>query len=216
MLPGQTQWVESQLSFLHFHKKGRGKPKKKNEAEGAQQLFFKERFSESVTQRSYISPFARFSQMATTGYDGNICLCSQWTDPHLKHRGWLLKTKGRNRHGGTPGILRYSLVTVLVCPFLLVLKPFFHQETLPCPGWWLSWLEHPPVHQNVAGSIPSPGTYRRQLINVSLTWMPLSLSLSPSPFLSKKSINISLGENLKKLLKEKETLPQPSPFLVVW
>ena len=62
---------------------------------------------------------------------------------------------------------------------------------------WLSWLEHHPVHQKVTGLgvIPSQGTYlgcgfrphqgayRRQLINVSLSWMFFSLSLSLSlPF----------------------------------
>ena len=48
---------------------------------------------------------------------------------------------------------------------------------------WLSWLEHYPIYHKVAGSIPSQGTYRGQLINVSV-----SLSL---PILFIKSINIS-------------------------
>ena len=34
---------------------------------------------------------------------------------------------------------------------------------------WLSLLELRPLHQKVMGSIPSPDTYERQLINVSLS-----------------------------------------------
>ena len=55
---------------------------------------------------------------------------------------------------------------------------------------WLSWLEHYPIHQKDAGSIPSQGTYlackfnpwlgayERQLTNVSLSSMFLYLPLS--------------------------------------
>ena len=41
---------------------------------------------------------------------------------------------------------------------------------------WPSWLEHHPVHQKVAGSIPGGSAYRRQLINVSHPSPPHSLS----------------------------------------
>ena len=81
---------------------------------------------------------------------------------------------------------------------------------------WLSWLEHHPVHQKVAGLIPEQGTFldrgfdsRSEHIQeatdrcFSLTSLALSLSLSPSlsfpttlPLpLSKKSVHISLGQN---------------------
>ena len=50
-------------------------------------------------------------------------------------------------------------------------------------------MEHHPMHQKVAGSIPSQDAYRRQLIDASL-------SFSPIPVL--KSINISSGEDFKK------------------
>ena len=42
---------------------------------------------------------------------------------------------------------------------------------------WLSWLEYHPVDQKVTGLIPGQGTYRRQLIHVSL-FLSLCLSLS--------------------------------------
>ena len=65
---------------------------------------------------------------------------------------------------------------------------------------WLSWLEHHPIHQKFAGSIPSQGVYlgcgfswgMRQPINVSVS---LSLSLS----LSLISINASSGKDFKKV-----------------
>ena len=50
---------------------------------------------------------------------------------------------------------------------------------------WLSWLEPCPIHQNVAGSIPSQGTYRRQLINVSHIYVSFSFSLSLPSSVSK-------------------------------
>ena len=34
---------------------------------------------------------------------------------------------------------------------------------------WLSWLEHHPIHQKVAGSIPGRGAHGRQLVDVSLS-----------------------------------------------
>ena len=37
----------------------------------------------------------------------------------------------------------------------LIIKKYY---ITPLAGW-LSWLEHPPVHQKVGGSIPSQGTY---------------------------------------------------------
>ena len=61
------------------------------------------------------------------------------------------------------------------------------------PGRWISWLEHCPIHQKIAGSIPSHGTYRRQSINVSLTLMLLS------PWVRIKTkmvpVSITLGMN---------------------
>ena len=36
-------------------------------------------------------------------------------------------------------------------------------------AWWLSWLEHRPVHQKVSGSTPSQGVCGRQLICFSLS-----------------------------------------------
>ena len=63
---------------------------------------------------------------------------------------------------------------------------------LKCPGWLLSGLEHRPIHQKVAGSIPchdiylgcasipSPGMFGSQSIDISLSNMSLSLSLSLS------------------------------------
>ena len=79
--------------------------------------------------------------------------------------------------------------------YLLVNMTLSWKEVLPCkpfkscsepwPGW-LSWLEHCPVHHKVtgsvpcentievAGSIPGWGAYRRQLINVSLSALPLT------------------------------------------
>ena len=70
---------------------------------------------------------------------------------------------------------------------------------------WLSWLKHRPTNRlcvqslvracaRVAGSIPSRGTYRRQVIDVSLSHRCLSLSLS----LPLKSMNIFSGEEKKR------------------
>ena len=42
---------------------------------------------------------------------------------------------------------------------------------------WLSWLEHHPIHQKVAGSIPSWGGNQSKLSHTVV-------SLSHSPFLS--------------------------------
>ena len=70
-------------------------------------------------------------------------------------------------------------------------------------GWgtlarWLSWLEHCPIHQKVAGSIPSQGTYVGSTFNPQsgsiweATYVSFSLSLSHSLSLSLflKSINM--------------------------
>ena len=59
---------------------------------------------------------------------------------------------------------------------------------------WLSCLEHCPVHQKVAGSIPGPGMYLGSGFDPQLGVFSLSLFLS----LSLKSISISLGKNFKK------------------
>ena len=66
---------------------------------------------------------------------------------------------------------------------------------------WLIWMDHHPIHQKFAGSVPDQGTclgcgfhpgwgmHRRH------PTMSLSLSLSLSLCLSLKSINISSGED---------------------
>ena len=77
------------------------------------------------------------------------------------------------------------------------------------PARLLSWLEHCPVHQNVAGSIPwsrkvweaTDRCFFFILMFLSLS-LPLCLSLSLSLPLSLKSINISSGEHLEKRKKE--------------
>ena len=81
---------------------------------------------------------------------------------------------------------------------------------------WLGWLEYCPIYQKVAGLIPSQGTYlgcrldprvghiweatnwcfSHKLLSLSLSPPHLPPSLPTSLFLS-KTINISLGENLK-------------------
>ena len=48
----------------------------------------------------------------------------------------------------------------------------------------LSWLEHHSIHQKVVGLIPDWGLYGKQLINVSLASM--LLSLPPPSFVSLK------------------------------
>ena len=76
---------------------------------------------------------------------------------------------------------------------------FIKKITLALAGW-LSLLEHHSIHQHAGGLIPVQGTYLarlwvrkygRELVNVSHINVSLSLSL--------KSINISLGEGLKKI-----------------
>ena len=69
---------------------------------------------------------------------------------------------------------------------------------------------HHPANQRVVGWIPSQGTflgcgfgpgrgaYKRQLVNVSPSHQCFSPSLSPSLFLSLKSMGMSLGKDLKK------------------
>ena len=49
-----------------------------------------------------------------------------------------------------------------------------------CLAGWLSWLGNRPVHRKAAGSIPSQGTYGRQLVSFSLTLVTLSVCLSVS------------------------------------
>ena len=73
-------------------------------------------------------------------------------------------------------------------------------------GW--SWLEHHPMHPKVAGLIPSQGTYigcrfdpwlqARARGNQSMFLSHIDVSLSLSPFLPLKSINISSGEDIKQ------------------
>lgn len=82
-------------------------------------------------------------------------------------------------------------------PSLKSVKIYFLKKIQRC--WWLSCLEHRPVHQKIVGSIPGRDMYRRQLIDVSLTPMFLSFSFSRSL----KSIlkNTSLGEDFLKRYK---------------
>ena len=70
----------------------------------------------------------------------------------------------------------------------------------------LSWLEHRPIHQNVAGSIPNQGMYERQPINVSLSHWCFSPFLSPSlPRSSLSKINEhSLRWGLKKKKRKRK------------
>ena len=67
---------------------------------------------------------------------------------------------------------------------------------------WLSWLGHRLIHQKFEGLIPGRATNRRCAFNPLCrhVWEANNryFSLFPSPFLSLKSINISLGEGLKK------------------
>ena len=72
-------------------------------------------------------------------------------------------------------------------------EPFKEEER--ALARWLSWLGRHPVHQKVAGLIPSRGVYGKQSIEVSLSHQCFSFSLSF--FLSLKSINISLGKDLR-------------------
>ena len=71
---------------------------------------------------------------------------------------------------------------------------------------WLSWLEHRPIHQDVAGSILGQGTYlgcmfgpRLGCVRKATDWC-FSLSL-PFP-LSLKSINIPLGKDFFSVCKD--------------
>ena len=57
-------------------------------------------------------------------------------------------------------------------------------------------MEHCPVHQKSAGSIPGPSVYRRQLVNVSLSHWSFSLSLPSS--LSLKPIKTYPWMRIKK------------------
>ena len=59
-------------------------------------------------------------------------------------------------------------------------------------------LSIPRFNTQVAGLIPGWGIYK-EAIDVSLTWMDLSLSLSPTPLLSESNEKImSSGEDLEK------------------
>ena len=64
----------------------------------------------------------------------------------------------------------------------------------------LSWLEHHPVHQNVVGSNPGRGAYRRQPIDVSLC-----LSLHSPPLKSANSPWVSITKNKTKQNKQLKT-----------
>ena len=75
---------------------------------------------------------------------------------------------------------------------------------------WISWFEHCPMHQKVAGSIPGQGTLPKVVGSISSRgmcrkqWIDVCLShccFSFSPFFSLKSINVSSGEDffLKKI-----------------
>ena len=40
-----------------------------------------------------------------------------------------------------------------------IFLPILDRDQGPDPAWWLSWLEHHPLHQKVGGSIPSRDIY---------------------------------------------------------
>ena len=78
---------------------------------------------------------------------------------------------------------------------------------------WLGWLEHHPIHQKVAGSIPGQGTYlgcgfdlrsgrvweaTDRCFSITSTFLSLCLSLSFSLPLSLKSISMSSDEKFLK------------------
>ena len=66
---------------------------------------------------------------------------------------------------------------------------------------WLTWLEHYPTHQNVAGLTPGLWAWAH-MPNRCFSLKSMVLSQSPSlplsPPLSLKSINISSGEDILK------------------
>ena len=77
----------------------------------------------------------------------------------------------------------------------------------------LSWLQHHPVHQKAAGSIPGQGTHLACGFNPWLghLWEAtdrcfslISIFLFLSPFLSKINLKNILAWGLKKMKKEKE------------
>ena len=80
--------------------------------------------------------------------------------------------------------------------------PLFYFLLILALARWLTGLECP-IHQKVAGSIPSQSTYLGCGFNPQLgavqeeTSRCFSLFLPPPPSLSLKSVNISLGEDLK-------------------
>lgn len=68
------------------------------------------------------------------------------------------------------------------------------------PGQWLSQWEPRPVHQK-AGLIPCPGTYRRQLIEVSLTSdvsLSLFLSYEGPPLTPPTSMAVTMAQGLRR------------------
>ena len=65
---------------------------------------------------------------------------------------------------------------------------------------WLSWLEHLPIHQKVAGSIPPQPGCIQEATDRCILLLSLSLPLSFSFTLSKINKNISLSEDKEKIV----------------
>ena len=78
--------------------------------------------------------------------------------------------------------LCFSLTSMFLSLSLSLLSPLpkINKHVLS----WHSWLEHHPIHQKFAGSIPGQGTQRWQPINMSLSHQCFSFSLSLSLSLS--------------------------------
>ena len=104
----------------------------------------------------------------------------------------------------------YDDSVVISRPVPLSLIHVVGQE-MESSGWWLSWLERGPMHQQVVGSVPGQGTYlgwvlslgqgiyRQQLVNVSLIF---SLSLTINKI-------IASGEDLKEREMAKRSAKTP-------
>ena len=90
----------------------------------------------------------------------------QWSASHLYFRGIHYSSALRTDEYGSSGSLCRDLM--------------WNNQEQKSPSRWLCWLEHCPKHQKVVGLFPSQGTYRGQLIYVSLSHGCFSLSFSPS------------------------------------
>ena len=90
------------------------------------------------------------------------------------------KNRGQNKEDQALSLHRHSVLHFSVCHMSQNLdSQVTLKECTHALARWFSWLECRPVHQKVAGSIPSQGVCGRQPIHVSLShWFSLSLSLS--------------------------------------